>query len=104
MLKCKEVTGLVATGSLENIGWMKKLEIRMHLMMCVHCRRYLSQIRAIGHGAQTLVRGQEADPEQLQRMEQEVLHEICGHDHGHHSPPSDGCDQNDKDNPGSDGS
>ena len=80
MLKCREFTGLVTTGEMENAGWMKKLEIRLHLMMCVHCRRYLAQIQAIGLGARFLVQGKQADPEQLKRMEEEVLHQCCPHD------------------------
>ena len=81
MLKCRDISGLVASGELENVGWIKKLEIRMHLMMCAHCSRYLAPIHAIGQGARFLIRGQEADPEQIQRMEQEVLDRVCDHDH-----------------------
>ena len=84
-MKCRDISGLVATGELENVGWMKKLEIRLHLMMCGHCARYLAQIRAIGQGARFLIRNQEADAEQIQRMEQDVLNKVrdhdCGHDH-----------------------
>ena len=81
MLKCRDISGLVASGTLEHVGWMKKLEIKLHLMMCGHCARYLAQIRAIGQGARFLIRGQEADAGQLRRMEQEVLNKVCDHDH-----------------------
>jgi anti-sigma factor ChrR (cupin superfamily) len=88
MLKCRELSSLVSTGELENAGWMKRLEIRMHVMMCGHCRRYLAQMRALGLGARHLIRGKQADPEQLERMKQEVINQCCPHDPDHGGPES----------------
>lgn len=81
MLKCKQVSQMAATDQLEQQGFMMKLQLRMHLMMCRHCRTYVSQIKAIGRGARKLVSGREADPGQLQKMEDHIVECCCGKDH-----------------------
>ena len=51
LLKCNQVSRLVTTDQVEDLGLMKKLEFQMHLFMCVHCKRYVQQIRSLGRGA-----------------------------------------------------
>ncbi len=82
MLKCKQVTHIIATGEIEELSWMKRIEMRMHLMMCNHCREYVSQIFAMGRGVKRLF-GQEEDPETLARMERDIMAD-SGCDHGDH--------------------
>ncbi len=77
MLKCRELSTLVATDELENVGWMRRMEIRMHLLMCGHCRRYLQQIRAIGRGSRDLAGEREAGSDQIERMEEHILSCTC---------------------------
>ena len=48
MLRCKQVTMMVARDELTDAGPWVRLKIRLHLMMCRHCARYAAQIRAIG--------------------------------------------------------
>ena len=48
MLRCKQVTTMVARDDLADAGPWLRLKIRLHLMMCRHCARYAAQIRAIG--------------------------------------------------------
>ncbi len=48
MLRCKQVTTMVASDDLADAGPWLRLKIRLHLMMCRHCARYAEQIRAIG--------------------------------------------------------
>ena len=48
MLRCKQVTAMVARDDLADAGPWLRLKIRLHLMMCRHCARYAAQIRAIG--------------------------------------------------------
>jgi len=87
MLKCKEVSRLVTADLVGGLGFMKKLELRMHLLMCIHCRRYVEQIKAIGRGARRLLVGKSADSEQLKRMEKEIVDQCCGHDYGPDGSP-----------------
>ena len=80
MLKCKEVSQLVSTDTVEEMSFMKKLEFKMHLLMCVHCTRYVQQIKSLGTGARRWATGREADAQQLRRMEENVLEEVKGLD------------------------
>jgi len=72
VLKCNRVSQLVSTGELTELGFMKKMELKMHVFMCVHCKRYVNQIQAIGRGARDMAGGREAEPEQIVRMEKEI--------------------------------
>lgn len=81
MLKCREVSRIVATGEIEELPWMKRIEMRLHLMMCNHCREYLAQIFALGRGVRRIF-GLEEDAETLARLERKILADGgCGHDH-----------------------
>ncbi len=78
MLNCHQVSKLVSTDQVQDLGMMKKLEYHMHLFICVHCKRYVQQIRSIGRGARDNVTHLEADAQQLQRMENRVLKDVRG--------------------------
>jgi len=44
MLKCREITEL-ANGYLEHeLPFLQRAQFRLHIMMCVHCRRYVDQL------------------------------------------------------------
>jgi len=80
VLKCNRVTQLVTTGELTELGFMKKMELKMHVFMCVHCKRYMNQIQAIGRGAREMVGAREADESQIQRMEKDITTRVTGGD------------------------
>ncbi len=89
MQNCKEVAGILASDGLEEAAWTRRLSVRFHLMMCRHCRRYASQLRAIGAGAGWILgpRGETGDPEALQRLEKTILEKSPD---GEQNPPVDG--------------
>ena len=76
MLKCKEVSALVSSDDLREASIMKKIEVRMHLLMCNHCARYFDQMKSVGRGVQDLAHQQEADAVQIERMEKNILDEV----------------------------
>ncbi len=84
MMKCKEVSHLIASGSAEDLGFMKRMELRIHLMMCNHCQGYADQIKALGKGARRLVGANEPTTEELQKLENEICDKICSHGGGTH--------------------
>jgi hypothetical protein len=47
MLSCREVTSLTASDRLASAGFRQRLAVRLHLLMCRHCRRYARQLRAM---------------------------------------------------------
>ena len=45
MLNCRQVTRLVSQSIDTKLRWHQWLRMRLHLLYCVWCRRYASQIR-----------------------------------------------------------
>lgn len=76
MLKCRDASRLIASGQGETLGFWKKLELRLHLLMCDSCRRYLAQVRAIGRGMRNLAARDQPDPEDLERLEKDIVEEM----------------------------
>jgi hypothetical protein len=54
MLSCREVTTLHATDALEHASWKTRMGVRMHLVMCRHCRRYVRELARIGAAVRAL--------------------------------------------------
>ena len=72
MLRCKQVTAMVAGDELVNAGPWLRLKIRLHLMMCHHCTRYAAQIRAIGAKARERFHPSE-QPSDVEDLQQRIL-------------------------------
>lgn len=51
MMTCHDVSTLVSTGGLPGAPFMRRMEIRMHLAMCGHCRAFRRQIETIARAA-----------------------------------------------------
>ena len=47
MLSCKEVTALASHCLDEQLPWPARFKMRLHLLVCYHCRRYLKQIKIV---------------------------------------------------------
>jgi predicted anti-sigma-YlaC factor YlaD len=45
MFSCKDVTEHASRHLDGECGVLQRLKIRLHLLICVHCRRYLAQLR-----------------------------------------------------------
>ena len=48
MLSCNEVTRLCASEGIRRAPLARRLAVRLHLLMCRHCRRYVRELSAIG--------------------------------------------------------
>jgi len=79
MMKCKDISHLIASGEVDEFGFLKRMELRMHLLMCRHCQNYARQIGALGVGARRLFGAKEPTAEELQRLENEICDKICDH-------------------------
>ena len=51
MPNCKEVVRLIASDELADAVWLTRAPVRLHLLMCRHCRGYAAQLRALGAAA-----------------------------------------------------
>ena len=76
MMSCREVTGLVASDELAEARWARRLVVRLHLLMCLHCRRYVRQLHAIGACARKHWGPQAEDSETFQRLERDILERV----------------------------
>ncbi len=51
MMTCHDVSTLVSTGGLSDAPLVRKLQVRLHLAMCRHCRAFRRQIEAIARAS-----------------------------------------------------
>lgn len=79
MLKCREVSKIVAAED-RNLGFMKRMELKLHLFMCVHCRNYAAQVKAMGRGARDLVMSTDPSPGEVQELENRICGKLCRHE------------------------
>lgn len=54
MPSCREVTGLLASDGELSAPWMKRLLVRVHLSMCVHCSRFARQLAVIAQAVRVV--------------------------------------------------
>jgi hypothetical protein len=73
MPTCKDVATAIGQDDLRTVPWWRGLPLRLHLLMCRHCRRYAAQIRAIGTAARRLFREHGEDPQTLERLQETIL-------------------------------
>ena len=62
MLDCDQATMTATRIDLENVGFMKRLQLRMHLMGCKYCREYVKQSSKINGELNQM---KEVDPNNL---------------------------------------
>ena len=73
MPTCRDVATAIAGDELRTARPGRALALRLHLLLCRHCRRYASQLRAIGTAARIMVRRRADDPEALARIRRHLL-------------------------------
>jgi len=82
MLSCREVARTVAGDELAGAGWRRKLSVRLHLLMCRHCRSYARQLESIGAVAREVFGTMPEDEEIVARLRRTVLEQIPDPDAG----------------------
>ena len=79
MLSCKEIAHTVSTEDVAPVGWRKRLAVKLHLMICRHCRRYAEQMRALGDAARSVFKAPPEDPsspeapDNLAKLQSDIL-------------------------------
>ena len=82
MFSCREVHEHASMETYDDLGVMARLKFRMHLLMCVHCARYVRQLQALGEYARRVLGGK-PDPERCARLEAAVMVHCDGPGHEH---------------------
>ena len=72
MPSCRDVARAIAVDELEQTSAWRRLRLRLHLLLCHHCRRYFAQIQAIGRAARDQLDG----PPAVEGTEQRLLDKI----------------------------
>jgi hypothetical protein len=75
MPSCREATRMIA-GGLAEAPARQRLGVRLHAMLCRHCRRYARQMRAIGTAARELLARPSGEHESLERLRKALLGRI----------------------------
>lgn len=75
MLHCNEVTQLCASEDIRRAPLGKRIAVRIHLMMCRSCRRYVSELAAIGRAVRGLERETPEDAARAEALLRRVLAE-----------------------------
>jgi anti-sigma factor RsiW len=73
VLSCREVTRSIAADELETSTLGRRLQVRLHLLMCRHCRRYAAQMRAIGQAAREIFRPAPDEKATVDRLRDAIL-------------------------------
>ncbi len=74
MMSCRQVARRIASGQLADAGRGTRLAVRLHLLMCRHCRRYAAQLAAIGAAARNLL-GETPIPSR--ELEEAIVQRCC---------------------------
>ena len=75
MLPCREIVRILS--SHEEISWMRRAELRMHLLMCKHCSRYAAHLKMMRDGFSKLFSQiTQADKVEIQRLENEIIEKL----------------------------
>ena len=78
MLKCRELTRMIASDELAEARWPVRLGGWLHLLMCQHCRRYAQQIRTLAAGARRSWGPETEDSARLDQLERRILEHCLG--------------------------
>lgn len=76
MLTCQEVARAIASDEMTTAGWRQRLAVKLHLLMCRHCRRYAHQMHAIGDAARQFFAEDSTDASSSERLRSSILGQI----------------------------
>ncbi len=78
MLKCRELTGMIASDELRESKWPVRTRGWLHLLMCRDCRLYVTQIRTLAAGARRSWGPDAEDSARLDQLERRILERCLG--------------------------
>lgn len=79
MRPCKEIVEFLSSQSesSRNLPWAKRVEVRMHLLMCKHCSRYATHLKMMREGFGRLFTNITAvNKSEIDELEDKVLEKI----------------------------
>ena len=85
MLTCKDASRLISEGQERHLRLRERWGLRLHLWLCVNCRRFVRQIRLLRRALRKLARRAETDtqgPDLSPEARERILTALAGQD-GH---------------------
>lgn len=76
MYSCSEVTRWIATDEYRSAGFLKRVGIALHLVMCRHCSRYLKQLQALAKSLRALVNDIEVSASEIDAARTRITAQI----------------------------
>ncbi len=78
MISCRDVTKLITSDQVLYENWLKRLEVKVHLLMCRHCSRVVRQVESLRKSARELweVSDQPDPGNGGDELESRVLHKL----------------------------
>jgi len=64
---------MISSGEIDFAGFWQRIRIRLHLLMCRHCRTYAEQIHALGAAVRGAWTVSFEDAATLEKMERRIL-------------------------------
>lgn len=75
MMSCKEIARLLSSN--DELPFMKKVELHLHLKMCNHCSRYSQHLKLLAGGFRKLMSARTLiDASSVERLEKRIIEEI----------------------------
>jgi len=75
MLACKEIVEIVASN--QELTFVKKVELKFHLLMCKHCNAYVEQLKTMNSQYKKVFKKiTETDEDHVHQLEDQVIEHI----------------------------
>ncbi len=78
MQSCRDIAYLIASDGLERASWPTRLQVRLHLLYCKHCRRHAAELETIGHVSRDTWNVASVDTATMHRLEEGILDQAFG--------------------------
>jgi len=75
-MTCRDVSTLISSGQLDAEPWIRRLLVRVHLVMCRHCRRFHRQIQQLEAGVRRALA--DLDSGRTGDLEERILSRLSG--------------------------
>ncbi|HBC57299.1 MAG TPA: anti-sigma factor [Gammaproteobacteria bacterium] len=69
---CRNMTELSSEYLAGKLSWSMRLKFRLHLMMCIHCRRYLRQFQLMLRLTPQISMDEELEEKQIDLIAQKI--------------------------------
>ncbi len=72
---CKDVVTILSSG--QKLGWIKHIQLRMHLLLCKLCARYAWDLKMLDKGYKELLENKiKTNEEMINQFERNVLEKL----------------------------